>query len=247
MKVGAHLDDTKTLVAAWDPALSADANVDRIVGSNLLGLPSQSRARDVMTRALRPRFIAGDGGVMEALRRLQSQPDAFRDACYYELTRIDGLVARFVQTQLNAWWSEGRTSVDTGDVRGWIDKLVADHDLPDWSPNIRERVARGLLAALRDLGRLNGVRSSSRKVIVRPGITVVGFAYVAFRLHQQGVSSRAIIDSPTWSCWLLDRPRVDDLMHLLAARGVVYYAVIGSTLRLDWRHHSLDEVVDAAI
>ena len=118
--------------------------------------------------------------------------------------------------------------------------------IPDWSPNIRDRVARGLLAALRDFGRLTGARSSSKKEIARPGISDGGFAYVAYRLHQQGESSRAILDSPVWRRWLLDRPRSTSMMHRLAVLGVVYYSVAGSTLRIDWRVDALAEVARAA-
>lgn len=247
MKVGAHLDDTKALVEAWNPDLDADTNVERIVDANLLGLPSRSRAHDVMTRALRPRFIAPEAGILDALALLSRNADAFRDACYYELTRVDGLVAAFAEEQLGDWWDEGRIAVDTDDARRWIDKLAADARVPDWSPNIRERVARSLLAALRDLGRLIGAQWSPRKEIARPGITIAGFAYTAFRLHQQGESSRGVLMSPTWRRWLLDSSRTDELMHRIASVGVVYYSVAGSTLRIDWRHDTLAEVAGATV
>ncbi len=81
---------------------------------------------------------------------------------------------------------------------------------------------------------------------MRPGISVGGFAYVAFRLHQQGESSRAILTSPVWRCWLLDDARVDEMMHRLVSLGVVYYSVVGSTLRIDWRVDSLVEVARVA-
>jgi hypothetical protein len=246
MKVGAHLDDTKVLVDVWDLAATDDDNVRRIVDGNLLALPSQSRAHDVMVRALRPRFVAPDQGIIGALAALKPQPEAFRDACYYELTRIDALVACFVEEQLTEWWRDGRISIETADAREWVDKLAADSRVPVWSPNIRDRVARGMLAALRDLGRLTGTRSSFKKEIARPGVSIGGFAYVAYRLHQQGDSSRAILASPVWRRWLLDQRRVDELMHRLAATGVVFYSVAGSSLRIDWRLDSLAEVARAA-
>lgn len=246
MKVGAHLDDTRAFVEAWDPTLDTNANVERIVDENLLGLPSRSRARDVMTRALRPRFIVPDAGILDALAVLATNADAFRDACYFEVTRVDALIATFVQEQLAEWWDEGRTTVDTVDVRRWIDKVAADGRVPDWSPNIRERVARSMLAALRDLGRLTGARSSPRKEIARPGITDGGFAYAAFRLHQDGQSSRGVLASPTWRLYLLDETRVEEMMHRIAGLGIVYYSVAGSSRRIDWRFDTLAEVVRAA-
>lgn len=247
MKVGALLDDTKVLVEVWDDDLPANENVARIVDNNLLALPSHSRANDVMVRALRPRFIEPGAGIVPALRELSSHPEAFRDACYYELTRIDALVTAFVVEQLAMWWDEGQVAISTSDALDWIDKLVSDHRIPDWSVNIRNRVARGMMAALRDFGRLEGRRSSSKKEISRPGISVGGFAYVAYRLHQQGQSSRAILDSSVWRRWLLDERRVDEMMHRLATLGVVFYSVAGSTLRVDWRVDSLAEAARVAV
>ena len=247
MKVGAHLDDTRALLRVWDDTLTDEDNTERIVEENLLGLPSRSRANDVMVRALRPRFVGAGRDAMQALQALSPNAAAFRDACFYELTRVDALVAHFASTQLREWWDEGRISITTEDARAWVDKLAADDLIPDWSPNIRDRVARGMMAALRDLGRLEGGRHSSRKEITRPGITVPGFAYVAYRLHQQGSSARSILGSDVWRRWLLDERRVDELMHRLANTGAAYYSVAGSTLRIDWRFDSFAEVVNAAL
>ncbi|WP_419930858.1 BrxA family protein [Candidatus Poriferisodalis sp.] len=247
MKVGAHLGDTRVLVGVWEDDASDEANVTRIVNENLLALPSHSRARDVMVRALRPRFVTPDAGIIPALRCLMRHSGAFRDACYYELTRVDALVAAFAAEQLAVWWNEGRTFVSTSDAREWIDRLVGDKRVPCWSTNIRDRVARGMMAALRDLGRLTGKRSSPRKEIVRPGISAGGFAYVAFRLHQQGESSRAILASTVWQRWSLDEKRVDEMMHHVASTGAALYSIAGSTLRIDWRTCSLAEVVDAIV
>jgi BrxA len=247
MKVGAHLDDTRVMVEIWDPTASDEQNVCRIVDDNLLGFPSRSRAHDVMVRALRPRFISPAADIIEALKALNSRAEAFRDACYYELTRVDALVACFVEEQLTEWWEEGRLSIETADAREWIGKLAADGRVSDWSPNIRDRVARGMMAALRDFGRLSGTRSSSKKQISRPGISLEGFAYVAYRLHQQGSSSRSVLSSIVWRRWLLDERRVDDLMHRLASLGIVLYSVAGSSLRIDWRVDTLAEVARAAV
>lgn len=245
MKVGAHLDDTRALVDVWDLELSAEENIARVVDDNLLGLPSRSRAHDVMVRALRPRFVDAGADVLNALKPLARNQAAFRDACYYELTRVDALVTAFVTEQLTIWWDEGRLAITTTDAREWIDKLVADQRVPEWTDNIRDRVSRGMMAALRDLGRLEGKHHSSKKEIARPGITLAGFAYVCFRLHDQRVSSRSIRSSDVWRRWLLDQQRVDQLLEQLAASGVIYYSVAGSVMRIDWQVGDLSEVVRA--
>lgn len=246
MKVGAHLGDTQALVDVWDAELSDEQNVEVVVDDNLLALPSQSRAHDVMVRALRPRFVEPAADIVPALAELRGNAGAFRDACYYELTRVDALVAAFVTERLAFWWDEGRIAIETSDAREWIDGLVDEGRVPEWSENIRNRVARGMLAALRDLGRLDGTRLSHKKEIVRPGMSVGGFAYVAFRLHQQGESGRATLKSDIWRRWMIDNSRVDEMFHRLAGIGVLYYSAAGSTARIDWRLESLPEVCRAA-
>jgi len=93
---------------------------------------------------------------------------------------------------------------------------------------------------------LTGARSSSKKEIARPGISTGGFGYTAYRLHQQGESSRGILASPVWRRWLLDDRRVDEMLNRLASLGVIFYSVAGSTLRIDWRVDSLVEVARVA-
>lgn len=246
MKVGSHLNDTQVLIDVWDLEVSQEQNFKRIVDANLLALPSQSRANDVMVRALRPRFIEPSPEIIPALAVLRSNPAAFRDACFYELTRVDALVSAFVVEQLSTWWDEGRFGIETADARDWIDKLVVEERAPEWSENIRDRVSRGMLAALRDLGRLEGVRSSHKKEIARPGISAAGFAYAAYRLHLDGNSGRATLQSSVWRRWLLDSSRVEEMLHHLASQGVIYYSSVGSTVRIDWRVDSLAEVCRAA-
>ncbi len=134
MKVGAHLDDTKALVDVWDLAATDEENVRRIVDGNLLGLPSQSRANDVMVRALRPAVHSTRRWHRPSSPCTQFLADAFRDACYYELTRDDALVACFVEEQLNDWWAGGPHLRSKRLTPGeWIDKLAIDGRVPDWS------------------------------------------------------------------------------------------------------------------
>ena len=244
--VGALIDDTRALVEVWDPTLDAAANVRLIINENRLGLSSQDRTRVVMIRALRRRFIQPDAGIVEALAVMSgtggASRDAFRDACFFELIRDNGLVLGLCAEVLVERWAEGRQTISTRDARDWIDKLAADERIKDWAPSVRAAVAGSLLTAGRAAGRLSGPRGAATKQLVGPGISIGGFGYVAYRLHQQGQSSRAILSSPYWAAWLLDDSRVEEMMHRLAATGVVYYAVAGSTLRIDWRVDSLVEV-----
>ena len=121
-------------------------------------------------------------------------------------------------------------------------QAAADGEVPSWADSTRIEVARHLLAALRDFGILTG---AVRKEFSRSSLSIAGFSYVAFRLHESGASSRALQTSPVWCRWLLDRGRVTELFHEAARNGLLRYSSVGSAVRVDWLQQSLSEVARA--
>ena len=237
-KGGALLEDSRLLVEVWDPKLSPEDNLTRVVDGNLLAKSSNRRLEDVLLRILRPRFVDGDPAVIAALRLLIPNPQAFREACYFEASRDDLLLARFAEEPLFAWYEQGRLGLDTEDVRGWLNDLEAAGEIGQWSDSSKTKVARGLLAALRDFGILEG---AVRKDFARPNLSVAGFGYVSFRLHSLGASSQALIASNVWRRWLLDRGRLDELLFEADRRGLFTFSRAGSTVRFDWKVTTLEE------
>ena len=198
-KRGALLDDTRQFVSLWDDDLSSADNLSLFNQQNLLGLPSQSRAADVTMYALRPRFVDAGGDVIRTLRLLRHSPAAFSDACYYEASRADQLLAAFAEGPLVRWYEEGRLRVNADLAERWLDEFEKEEKVSAWSDSLKRRVASGLLASLRDFGRLEGTHRSPYKEIGTPGISDGGFAYVAYRLHESGESSRGLLTTPIWS------------------------------------------------
>lgn len=241
-KGGALLDDARRLVEVWDQTEDATWNLDRIAEENLLAKPSRARAEDVIRRVLRPRLVEPGPQVIAALKALLVSPRSFVEAYYFEATRDDELLGAVAEGPLFEWWQSGRVAVDVNEVVIWLDHLAAQGDTPQWTETIRVKVARGLLAALRDFGILTG---AVRKEFARPSLSIAGFGYVAFRLHETGASSRAMVASPVWRHWLLDQSRVTELFHEAARNGLLRYLSAGSAVRVDWLQESLSEVVRA--
>ena len=67
------------------------------------------------------------------------------------------------------------------EVAAWLAELAANGETPPWADSTRIEVARHLLAALRDFGILTG---AVRKEFSRSSLSIAGFGYVAFRLHE---------------------------------------------------------------
>jgi hypothetical protein len=242
IKGGALLGDSRRLAEVWNRDLPVEENLHIINYRNLLGKSSRTRAHDVLA-VLRARFVDPGPQVMPAMQALVSHPGAFANACYYEMARVDGLLAAFVEGPMYEWFLAGRPAVSVEETAEWIGRLMKGEQLPLWSEQVRVRAAQGLLSTLRDFGVLEG---AVRKRFAVPGMSSVGFAYVAYREQEQGRSSRALVASPVWRRWLLDAPRVAELFARAESLGVLRYSQAGSAVRIDWRAKSLEEVARAA-
>lgn len=242
LKGGALIDDARRMVEVWDLNEDATWNLGRVSEANLLAKPSRARAEAVLQRVLRPRLVEPGPQVIAALKELLPSPRAFIDAYYFEATRDDELLAAFAEGPLFGWWEAGRVAVEVNEVAAWVGTLAAKGETPLWAETTRIEVSRHVLAALRDFGVLAG---AVHKEFCRASMSIAGFGYVAFRLHESGASSRALLASPVWRRWLLDEDRVTELFHEAARNGLLRYSSAGSSVRVDWLQESLSEVVRA--
>jgi hypothetical protein len=242
-KGGALLSDARRLVEVWDLSEDAHVNLRRVAESNLLGKATRRRLDDILLRSLAPRFVAPGPHVIAALKQLLGDHQAFVEAAYYETSRDEALLAAFAEGPCFAWYEAGRSRVTIDDTTAWLSEQAAAGALPEWSPTVRTKVGRGLLAALRDFQVLEG---AAMKRFAPPKLSVRGFSYVAFRLHQQGAASTTLVTSPVWHRWLLDASRIEDLLHLAGQAGVLTYGSAGSAVRIDWHVTSVEEAIRAA-
>ena len=242
LKGGALLSDSRVVVESWNMSIGAEKNLGRMLSENVLAKRSRNRAKDVLYKVLRQRFVDAGPDIIPALKELLDHPRAFTEACYYEASRADELLAEFAEGPLWQWFTDGRFAVTAADTVRWIDGLLDAGRLPSWSEQVRGRVARGLVSATRDFGVLGG---SVRKQFNVPRLSPAGFSYVAYRLHEQGVAARGLIDSPIWRRWLLRPPDVDQLFAEAAHLGVLRRSRAGSMVRFDWEAPSLVEVAHA--
>lgn len=241
IKGGALLEESRRFVEMWDDDRTSQDNLDDFHRRNLLGKQSRARADDILM-TLRQRFMEPGPEVLRALRMLVTTSDAFRDACYFEAARNDGLLAHVSGKVLYAMQDKGWAKVTVEDVHK---ALLSDPPSPvvaEWTENTRTRVIHGLLSALRDFGVLEG---KAIKHIAPPHVTFAGFAYVLGRLRPGATSSHALVNSPVWRWWLLYERQVRAYFLESDREGLLRYADAGSAIRIDWRVGSLEETVRA--
>ncbi|MDE0375145.1 MAG: DUF1819 family protein [bacterium] len=246
LKGGAVLEDTLRVVELWVPGLSPDENLHRISSENLLGKPSRARIDDLLYWVIQRRYVEPGSHLLPALKGLVPDRRAFTEACYYETSRDDDLLAAFAEGPIWERWRQGRLSVEIHDALGWLGELAKSGKVPEWSESVRSRSAQGLLSTLRDFGILTGATGGRRKEIAPPAMTPRGFAYVLWREHEQGASSHALATSRVWRRWLLNEEMVEDLFVRAALLGVLRFSRAGSSVRVDWLVERLEEVTGAA-
>lgn len=246
LKGGAALEDTRRVVEEWDLDLDATSNLARLSEQNPLGKTSRSRLDDLLYWVIQRRFVEPGPHVMGSLKELLSDHRAFREACYYESARADELIADFAEGPLWTLWQQGRLAVTIADTVDWLQGLSDEGRAPVWAESVRTRLARGLLSTFRQFGILTGAPRCHRREFAPPAMTPRGFAYVAWREHEQGASSRALASGSVWTRWLLDSASVEALFNQSARLGVLQMSRAGSAVRVDWRVDGLAEATRAA-
>jgi hypothetical protein len=126
-----------------------------------------------------------------------------------------------------------RAGIGTEEVVNWLaDKGV------NWSETVARKVARGLLAALRDFGILEG---RVRKRLAILALPVPAFAYLALCLRLNGAASRSLLAHEDWQLFLLKPGDVEHLFLLAHQERLLEYHAAGSTVSINFPTDSLEE------
>jgi hypothetical protein len=100
------------------------------------------------------------------------------------------------------------------------------------------KVARGLQAALKDFGILEG-RAHKRQASVR--LPVGAMAYIAYCLFQSGVLGRQLVIHDDWNIFLLNAGEVEHLFLEAHQWQLLGYYAAGSVVSIEFPAHSLEE------
>jgi len=235
-KGGALLEDMRQLVHHWSDD-SARAQRDAGIRSNILNKATRNRLTDVYQRAFLPRFVNGPipnaWRLVRALENANAPSTILRPVYYWITANAEPLLGDFCREVLYPRQADARMGVDTALVLAWLN----DKGCP-WSPDVATRVARGLLAALRDFGILEG---RARKRLAHPAPPLRSFAYIAFCLRRLGATSRDLVVHRDWRLFLLSPEDVERLfLHAHQDRLLEYHAA-GSVIQIQFPTDSVEE------
>lgn len=240
-KGGALLGDMRQLVCHWGD-MPPDVTPHRFV-KEVLPKATQARANDTYTRTFLPRYINGTPKdawklclSLEALTPAQETVVPFY---YWISARAEPLLYLFATTELYEQSRAGSDTVRSEDLALWIKKICAEED-KTWSDVVNIKVARAILAALRDFGVLSG---SSKKTIAPAHLPLESFCLIAFCLRVLLADSQELTNHPDWRLFLLSPEIVSRLLLEAHQYGWLNYQTAGAVSRLEFPSTTFDDYV----
>ncbi len=239
-KGGALLAEMRRLTLEWDGTPDC---TDRLLQTNALSAPSRARLRDVITRTFVPRFVESRPPDLwraaAILERAGWRPESLAPIHYYAAAASETLLWDFVLEVLDGRPGWAGREVRTADVLRFLEALP-DSRFPAgrWSKTVRTKVARGLLAALRDFGVLAG---AVKKRITTLYLPVESFACIARIRHELGVRGHMALRDPCWRLFFLGESAVERLFLEAHQQKLLSYLAAGSVIRIDFPGATLEE------
>ena len=238
-KGGALLADMRQLVtaAARNPLAAISAEAARSVLTKV----TAGRLHDVYIRAFKPRFVQGSppqAWRLAAVLEAQSPDPSVLSSFYYWVTaRAEPILYDFVTVELFARLTAADREIRIDEVVAWLKGRLAAAS-KSWTPMVQRKVARGMLAALRDFGLLEGaVRKRLAAFLLAPE----AFALIAFLLHEMGAEAGRLVDHPDWRLFLLSEAGVEQLFLECHQRHWVRHQVAGAIHRIEFPADTFEE------
>ena len=245
IKGGALLEDMRLLVRNWQ-SNGDKRRIDITLVDNLLGKHTRSRVRDIVFRVFLSRFVNGSPreawSIIRELEDRNVSIEILRPVYYWITARNERLLYDFVCNELlflNKRQEQKKITTDT--VVAWLKpRLTACGKI--WSEAVTTRVARGILATLRDFGILEG---AVKKRIAPVYIPVESFAYIAFAIWQEGRTGINLVNHDDWKLFLFHQETVESMFLEADRYGLLRYQAAGGIVRVDFSFNEFREMANA--
>ena len=178
--------------------------------------------------------------ILRPLEDREVHVEILRPVYYWITARSEPLLYDFVSEEIIAKSSDLDLSVRVDETSQWINNRLLTQD-QTWTETVTLKVSRGLLAALRDFGILEG---ASKKRIAPVYLPVESFVYIAFNLHTLGNSGERLVTHPDWRLFLM-QPFVVERLFLDAHQNrLLHYEAAGKIYRIEFPAKTVEEMAD---
>lgn len=248
-KGGSLLNETRILLEHWTPGESEQELAERVLQGDVLGKATARRVLDIV-RVFTLRYLTPDDDPARHLKYLVEHGASGRmiaDLMLFYSLRRDPLLRDFVA---QVYWPSvraGRLVMTNSDVMGLL--IAAESDgriVKRWSDEIRRDMCGRAMIAITDFGLLKPVRPAVREVSsYRPADETL--VYLAYLLHDRGVTDAALANAPEWSWFGFEPEEVWSQLDLLARNGWFLVQRAGDVRRVSWTHGNVDGVLNVIV
>jgi len=246
IKASALIADTKVLLAAWDPERSVVENLDRARRENIFGKTSRKRVEDILLIFRQRYFDDTDVGAALVTLVQNGAPGQWIDPLLYffsaqnDHTLRDTVIEVLYPRHL-AGYTDLPVQVVVHAIRNWV---AEGKTTTPWNDRTIERVARGLMATLRDFGVLQGAANKHLTPIYLPAPS---FAMIALWLQQRERSGHLVLQSDDWKLFFLSVEGVERFFIEAHQEHFLTYHAAGSVIRIEFPAASLTEYAYALL
>jgi hypothetical protein len=241
----ALLDETYQVMAQIAQGNSLENVRRQIIEDNLLGKKSERSRQNTWANIYFRYFSHRDEGFINLLAKTitSSIPEeAKRLILFFEFAQADPLIKDITTQLLYVLYQEGRSIVTIQDVIEWMEKISLDHpEILDWASQTRERIVQHYLSLTRVFGLLEG---SKHKSFTKPYVPLSAFLWMLYRLRDQGLSSKAIIESDEFKLFFMSQNDVVYLLNEATNSGYLSFRSAGDIYDLSFNDGTLAEVMD---
>jgi len=241
------LDETRELLHLWEPGMSAPRLHEVALDSGRFHSLSARRLRNIVVECFAPRYLVDEGRPARLLKSTMSalNGNEFRQLCLAFTSRANRIVADFIRHVYWGIYSSGRDTISNDMAREFIEEANRNgHTASPWSESTVKRVSGYLTGTLADFGMLEPTSRGDRRLIpFRLETRSAGL--LVHDLHFQGTPDTRIVTASDWELFGLARTDVVDLLKRLSLQGWFVYQAAGKSVRLGWKHNTLEELADA--
>jgi hypothetical protein len=240
--------ETMELLGLWRPGMSAQELRAQVKQTGALGLATDARISDVVSRGFAQRYLVEGGRPAAWLSRMAGSAvsrGAIHQVILIYTARHNCVFHDFLT---EVFWRKAASDsgeVTKEDTRDFLERAAACGRIaPRWSDSMMERVTRYLLGTLADF-RMITVNRHGRRQAHPPAILPETLLFLAYDLHFHGLDDRDIPPHPDWKLFGLMPGQVISLLEREAAKGHLQVQNAGQLLRIEWNHPDMEHVIDA--
>lgn len=240
IKASALIADTKVLLAEWDLGRSVAENLDRARRENIFGKASRKRVEDILVIFRQRYFDNTDvGAALVTLTQNAAPAQWINPLLYFFSAQNDrtlrGIVVEVLYPRHLAGYTDLPIDYVVRAIRNWV---TEGKTTTAWNENTVLRVARGLMATLRDFGVLQGAVNKRLTPIYLP---TPSFALIALWLQQRERSGHLVLHSDDWRLFFFPVVGVERFFMEAHQEHLLTYHAASLVVRIEFAATTLTE------